>query len=136
MCGGVSVRSRPTKVFHLTSQLRAKKLMTAPSSVVSPQVSRNQRTAYNEGVCEVEMLSELDFPMLCCAIEVFPYTLLCLLFSSKRLGLRSTLQHVQEEHRTEQKVFSLLDPLCLTGALSDYRFIVTPLAYLLFLEPG
>jgi hypothetical protein len=50
--------------------------------------------------------------------------------------LRSTLQHVQEEHRTEQKVFSLLEPLCLTGALSDYRFIVTPLAYLLFLEPG
>src|ERR1700730_7743616 len=72
ICGGVSVRSRPTKVCHWTSQLRAKKLITAPSSVVSPQVSRNQRTAYNECACEVELLSELVFPMLCCAIEVFP----------------------------------------------------------------
>jgi hypothetical protein len=41
------------------------------------------------------------------------------------------------ERSTEQsrRFFLSLSPLGLTGALSDYQFIVTPLAYLPFLEP-
>ena len=42
--------------------------MTAPSNVISPQLSRNQRTEVSEGA-DVEERSAFDLPTMCCAIE-------------------------------------------------------------------
>lgn len=60
--------------------------MIAPSSIVSPQASRNRRTEENEGA-DIEERSSFDPLTICCVIEVFlPLKIAMLLLTQKRPG--------------------------------------------------